>query len=87
MASDLCENFPFDFNIAALKNKCIKAARMTKPDWLVLLSGIDASIQKLPNFKTLNENVLYLGKKKSKTAAKIQSKIQIQLWKRPRLIN
>jgi len=63
VASDLCENFPFDFNIAALKNKCIKAARMTKPDWLVLLSGIDASIQKLPNFKILNENVLYLGKK------------------------
>lgn len=63
VASDLCENFPFDFNIAALKNKCIKAARMTKPDWLVLLSGIDASIQKLPNFKFLDENTLYLGKK------------------------
>ena len=63
VASDLCENFPFDFNIAALKNKCIKAARMTKPDWLVLLSGIDASIQKLPDFKCLNENILYLGKK------------------------
>ena len=63
VASDLCENFPFDFNIAALKNKCIKAARMTKPDWLVLLSGIDASIQKLPDFRSLNENILYLGKK------------------------
>jgi hypothetical protein len=63
VASDLCENFPFDLNIAALKNKCIKAARMTKPDWLVLLSGIDASIQKLPDFRSLNENILYLGKK------------------------
>lgn len=63
VASDLCENFPFDFNIAALKNKCIKAARITEPDWLVLLSGIDASIQKLPNFKDLNENILYLGNK------------------------
>lgn len=63
VASDLCENFPFDLNIAALKNKCIKAARITKPDWLVLLSGIDASIQKLPDFKTLNDNILYLGKK------------------------
>lgn len=63
IASDLCENFPYDLNIAALKNKCIKAARMIKPNWMVLLSGIDASIIKLPDFKTLDENVLYLGKK------------------------
>lgn len=63
VASDLCEDFPFDFNIAALKNKCIKAARISKPDWLILLSGIDASIIKLPNFKLLDENILYLGKK------------------------
>lgn len=63
VASDLCEDFPFDFNIAALKNKCIKAARISKPDWLILLSGIDASIIKLPNFKLLDENTLYLGKK------------------------
>lgn len=63
VASDLCENFPYDLNIAALKNKCIQAARIIKPNWMVLLSGIDASIIKLPNFKTLDENVLYLGKK------------------------
>lgn len=63
VASDVCENFPYDFNVAALKNKCIKAARITQPDWLVLLSGIDAGLSKLPNFKKLDENILYLGKK------------------------
>lgn len=63
VASDLCENFPYDFNIAVLKNKCIKAAKIIKADWLVLLSGIDASVLKLPDFRTLDENILYLGKK------------------------
>jgi len=63
VASDLCENFPYDLNIAALKNKCIRAARINQPDWLVLLSGIDCSIKSLPNFRLLNEDVLYLGHK------------------------
>lgn len=63
IASDLCENFPFDFNISVLKNKCLKAAKISKADWLVLLSGIDASLNKLPNFKQLNPDILYLGKK------------------------
>jgi hypothetical protein len=63
VASDLCENFPYDFNIPILKNKCIKAARIMKPDWLVMLSGIDAKIIQLPNFKILNDEVLYLGKR------------------------
>jgi len=63
IASDLCENYPYDLNLAALKNKCIKAARILKPDWMILLSGIDARIVKLPDFKKLDENILYLGKK------------------------
>lgn len=63
VASDLCENYPYDLNLAALKNKCIKAARILKPDWMILLSGIDAQIIKLPDFKKLDEDVLYIGKK------------------------
>ena len=63
VASDLCENFPYDFSVASLKNKCIKAARIMQPDWLVLLSGIDAKIISLPDFKTLTEENLYLGKR------------------------
>jgi len=63
VASDLCENFPYDFSIAKLKNKCIKAARILKPDWLVMLAGIDCAIKSLPSFNKLNDEMLYLGHK------------------------
>lgn len=61
VASELCENFPYDFSVSKLKNKCIKAARIVKPDWLIMLSGIDSSIQRLPNLNKLNSQTLYMG--------------------------
>jgi hypothetical protein len=66
VASELCENFPFDFSVARLKNKCIKAAKIIKPDWLIILSGIDSSIIKLPSFKKLDSCALHLGYRMSK---------------------
>ena len=44
-ATEVCENWPQDFNISRLKNTCIKAARNIKPDWMILLPGADCSMK------------------------------------------
>lgn len=76
IASNLSENFPYDFSVSKLKNDCIKAARILQPDWLILLSGIDASIINLPSFNKLDENILYLGHR----LLKCKNKIKCSNW-------
>jgi len=59
--SEICENWPFDYNISRLKNKCLDVAKKLKPDWMILMPGIDCAIKSLPNFKTLDKNKIYYG--------------------------
>lgn len=64
VASDPCLNWPLDFNISALKNKCFDAASSINADWLILLPGADCSLISMPDFKLLDENIIYVGSRK-----------------------
>jgi hypothetical protein len=70
IASDPCLNWPLDFNISALKNKCLDAACSVDADWLILLPGADCSLMSMPNFRNLDENVIYGGFLKEKYGEK-----------------
>jgi hypothetical protein len=59
--SEICENWPFDYNISRLKNKCLDVAKKLKPDWMILMPGIDSAIKSCPNFNTLDKNKIYYG--------------------------
>lgn len=59
--SEICENWPLDYNISRLKNKCLDVAKKIKPDWMILMPGIDSAIKSVPNFKALDKNKLYYG--------------------------
>lgn len=68
VASEVCSNWPKDFNISKLKNKCLDAASNLMPDWMVLLPGCDSSLLELPNLNKLNNSILYFGVKKQKVS-------------------
>lgn len=61
--SEICENWPFDYNISRLKNKCLDVAKKIKPDWMILMPGIDCAIKSFPNFNNLDKNKIYYGHK------------------------
>lgn len=66
VASETCSNWPHDFCISRLKNKCLDAAKNIKPDWMVLLPGCDSSLLEVPNFKQLDDSIVYTGYRKNK---------------------
>lgn len=65
-ATETCINWPNDFCISRLKNKCLDAAKNIKPDWMVLLPGCDSSLLEVPNFKQLDDSIVYTGYRKNK---------------------
>jgi len=67
-ASDICENWPYDFNISKLKNTCLDAAKQIKPEWMVMLPGCDGSLLQVPDINSLDKEVLYYGFKKNKNS-------------------
>lgn len=63
VASCVSENNPFDFSVSKLKNECLQAAKVEKPDWMVLMPGVDSSLLSLPDLTLLDENTIYFGRK------------------------
>lgn len=61
--SEICENWPYDYNVSRLKNKCLDVAKKLRPDWMILMPGIDSAIKNVPDFKTLDKNKFYTGYK------------------------
>ncbi len=59
--SEICENWPYDYNVSRLKNKCLDVAKKLRPDWMILMPGIDSALRNVPDFKTLDKNKFYSG--------------------------
>jgi len=61
--SEICENWPYDYNVSRLKNKCLDVAKKLRPDWMILMPGVDSALRNVPDFKILNKNKFYYGSK------------------------
>lgn len=61
--SEICENWPYDYNVSSLKNKCLDVAKKLRPDWMILMPGADCALRSLPNLESLDKNKIYWGNK------------------------